>query len=137
MVGEEGRVVDFDHARRDDVSRRTSETLAVERAPGESRCVPSRRSRRQATRTVSKRSSTHLTEAELEDEMRDMADLGLREEAAETVDEEQVRLSDGGSPVVLQEIRSEDPADEVRTVPKRNPEGKPSPRTPDFFIIGG
>jgi hypothetical protein len=78
-----------------------------------------------------------LTEAELEDEMRDMADLGLREEAAETVDEEQVRLSDGGSPVVLQEIRSEDPADEVRTVPKRNPEGKPSPRTPDFFIIGG
>jgi len=29
-----------------------------------------------------------LTEEELEDEMRDIADLGLREEAAETVDEE-------------------------------------------------
>ena len=88
MAGNEGGEVAFDDTGPDDFSRRTSATLARERAPVESRCVPSRRSRRQATRTVSKRSSTHLTEAELEDEMRDIADPGLREEAAETVDEE-------------------------------------------------
>lgn len=89
MAGNEGWVDDFDNTGRKDVSKRTSGTLALERALVESRCVPSLRSRRQATRTVSKRSSTHLAEAELEDEMRDTADLGLREEAAETVDEEQ------------------------------------------------
>ena len=51
------------------------------------------RSRRQAILTVSRRPSTHFTEAELEEEMRDFAVVGLREEDADTVDEERPRES--------------------------------------------
>ena len=46
------------------------------------------RSRRQATLTVSGWSSTHLTEAELEEEMRDFVDVGFRKEVADAVDAE-------------------------------------------------
>jgi hypothetical protein len=52
------------------------------------------RSRRQANLTVSRRSSTHLTEAELVEEMRDFAEASLREEAVDTVDEERPRRSE-------------------------------------------
>lgn len=66
----------------------------------ESRCNSSRRSaarsRRRSTLTVSGHSPTHLTEVELEEEMRDFADVGFREEAADTVDEERPRESDEG-----------------------------------------
>jgi len=51
------------------------------------------RSRRQAILTVSRRPSAHFTEAELEEEMRDFAVVGLREEVADTVDEERPRES--------------------------------------------
>ena len=46
------------------------------------------RSRRQATLTVSRRSSTHFTGAELED---DFVDVGFKEEAADAVEEERPR----------------------------------------------
>jgi hypothetical protein len=51
------------------------------------------RSRRRATLTVSGHCSTHLTEAELEEELRDFADVSFREEIADTVDEERPRQS--------------------------------------------
>ena len=51
------------------------------------------RSRRQAILTVSRRPSIHFTEAELEEEMRDFAFVGLREEVEVTVDEERARES--------------------------------------------
>jgi len=41
--------------------------------------------------TVSSRPSIHFTEAEPEEEMRDFADVGLREETAEVVEEERPR----------------------------------------------
>ena len=43
--------------------------------------------------TVSRRPSAHFTEAELEEEMRDFAVVGLREEVADTVDKERPRES--------------------------------------------
>jgi len=39
--------------------------------------------------------STHFTEAELEEEMRDFAVVGLREEVADTVDDERPYESKG------------------------------------------
>lgn len=58
----------------------------------DSSCRSATRSRRQAILTVSRRPSTHLTEAELE-EMCDFAVVGLRDEVADTVDEERPRES--------------------------------------------
>jgi hypothetical protein len=40
---------------------------------------------------VSRRSSTRLTGAELEEETRDFVDVGFKEEAADTVEEERPR----------------------------------------------
>ena len=59
----------------------------------DSSCRSATRSRRQAIVTVSRRPSAHFTEAELEEEMRDFAVVGLREEVADTVDEERPRES--------------------------------------------
>jgi hypothetical protein len=41
--------------------------------------------------TVSRRPSAHFTEAELDEEMRDFAVVGLSDEVADTVDEERPR----------------------------------------------
>jgi hypothetical protein len=54
-----------------------------------------KRSRRQAILTVSMCPSTHFTEAELDEEMRDFAVVGLREEVADTVDDERPHESKG------------------------------------------
>jgi hypothetical protein len=81
----------FEDNVRDECPGNTSTIAPRGRTSFESLCLSSHRSethsRRQATLTVSRRSPTHLTEAEPE-ELRDFAEVGFREEAAETVDEE-------------------------------------------------
>jgi hypothetical protein len=58
------------------------------------------RSRRRATLTVSGQSSTHLTEAEPEEDMRDFVDVGFRKEVADTVDAERPWSKEGVSVVI-------------------------------------
>lgn len=93
------------------------------------------RSRRQATLTVSRRSSTHLTGPELEEDTRDFVDVSFREDAADTVEEERPRWSREGAFSEPALIGQDDPADELRMVPIRKPEGSPRPKTPCFRTV--
>jgi hypothetical protein len=133
-VGADGSEVDFADAGRDLCFGNISTIVPRGRAPAESHCAAScrseTRSRRQATLTVSRQSSAHLTEAEPEDEMRDFVGLDVWEDAADTVDEKRLRPSGERLLAETAVPRSEDPADELRTVPKRKAEGNPRPRTP-------